>query len=386
MSALTNEPGQVIIQYDSSVLKDNAVQQFSASGVLAASDTKLAFIGSIYHPTVKTGTINIRKVHWRCGAVTFLATSDITVSLQNVSATGGPPYQPDGTQDQTAQMTALNANAWNTTGNLSADRAVNLANDSLGDADSRWVAVVFEYATFVVTDSVVISVMSNATTNPRGLGNNLLLKAGAGAWAATANRASNVMFECDDGTFAFFEGCTAWVNLASASVASNGAIRRAGVIFQVPTQRKIDRFAMMIAIANGGDGTLTLYDSDGTTVLVSVDIDNDAVIEQGSPFLMEATFAPITLAANTNYYFVFVATTTTATTVYYGEVNAAGHMAGYFLGASATWAQHNGTDWDVTLTSRRPHFGLGFSAFHDGDGGAGGALMVIPQTNVMMGA
>jgi len=155
-------------------------------------------------------------------------------------------------------------------------------------------------------------------------------------------------------------------------------------MFQVPVQMKIDRLGLFFSVANGGDGTLTLYDSDGTTELVSVVIDNDAVVAQGNPRCFEICFEPVTLAANTNYRFAFVGTTTTNTTIFYGDVNAAGHMDGLILGQNAHWTQSatsppTAPAWAET-TTRRPLFGIGISAVHDGSGAAasgGSQLLVI---------
>ena len=373
MSALTNLPGFIAMQRDMILSTDSNVPAFTTAQLIDASAEKAAFLGEVWHPTVKTGTINIRKVHFRCGAiaVTWL-TSVVRCSLQNVSLTAGPPYQPDGTQDQTFDFNngaQLTANAWNTTGNLSADRAVDLSADSIGDANSRWLAVVLEYATFTVLDSLILNGV-NAAPGGIAMGTHLgaapLLQ--TAAWAAQANGYGNVVLECDDGTFAFLNNCTAFSALGTASVASNGAIRRAGVIFQVPMQLKVSKMSLFGLIPNACDGTLTLYDSDGTSVLASVDVDNDPVRASGTPGYMDAEFPPVTLTAATDYRFVFVATTTTAATIYYGDVNAVGHMDGLLLGQNARWTQHDGTNWAET-TTRRPHFGIGISAVHDGAGG-----------------
>src|SRR5207253_746752 len=105
-----------------------AAPAYGTDALIDAAGEKVAFIGNLWHPTVKTGTINIRKVHFRCGAVTLNAASELRVSLQTVSSTVGPPYQPDGVQDEfydfKTATTAITANAWNSTGNLSADRVV----------------------------------------------------------------------------------------------------------------------------------------------------------------------------------------------------------------------------------------------------------------------
>lgn len=355
-------------------LSDNLYEALGApafaSGMLIdAVAEKVAMYGCVWHPTVKTGTINIRKIHFRAGAVTLGVSSVVRVSLQNVSATAGPPYQPDGSQDETVDMTTITANAWNTTAALSADRAVDLSADSLGDTNSRWLCIVFEYQTFTAADSVVISAF-----RPRGsanAGNNQVGSAcllNTGSWAITANPdAPNVVLECDDGTFAFLLGGHAIATIPSAiSVSSNGAIRRAGMKFKLPVQVKISRLGLGISgIPDGSDGRLVLYDTDGTTELVSVDIDNDAVIAVNNPGMAEVAFSPVTLLANTFYRCAFVGGTTTAATIHAFTVNAVGHMACYPLGANAMYTQHDGTVWADT-TTQRCSFKLGLESVHDG--------------------
>lgn len=354
---------------------DGLTPGVNTNAIIDASTEKVAIIGCVWHPTVFNGTINIRKIHFRCGAVTFNALSSLQVSLQNISATAGPPYQPDGTTDQTVAMTTLTANAINSTGNLSADRAVDLSADSLGDANSRWLAVVFEYTTFTAADSVIISGNSTASVAAgRNLGGAVLLN--TGSWAALTS-SGIVILECDDGTFAFLEGCVPVMTFSSASVSSTGAIRKSGFIFRFPVEVKINKLAMMVAVPNACDGRLVLYDSDGTTELVSVNIDNDAVYAANDEVFSIIRFSQVTLAANTWYRFVFVGGTSTAATVHYVEVNAVGHMDGMILGQNLHWTQaDSGNTWTET-TTRRPWAGYGVCAVHDGSGVGGPVIGII---------
>ena len=373
MSALVNELGSIGIPTDPVRIGGNT-PGFSSTAIMDATGEKIAILGCVWHPTVKTGTINIRKIHFRVGEVTLNEAADLSaiqVSLQNVSATAGPPYQPDGTADQTVTISGVNPlpdNTWITTGNLSADRVVDLSATSIGSTNSRWLAVVWEYTTFTALDSVVISA-STGSADFRGLlGSATLLN--TGSWAALTT-SGIVALECDDGTFAFLRGCMPISAYGSVSVSSTGAIRRAGVKFKYPTQRKISAATMMVNIANGCDGRFVLYDSDGTTELVSVDVDNDAIVAAGSPFFADVDFEPVTLAADTYYRWVFVGSTATAATVYYADVNAAGLMDGLILGQNAHWTQADSTPTWTDTTTRRPHFGFGVSAIHDGTGGGG---------------
>ncbi len=300
------------------------------------------------------------------------------MSLQNVSATAGPPYQPDGTPDQTFSMsgaTAPVANAWNTTGNLSADRAVDLGALSIGSTNSRWVAVVFEYTQFTTLDSVVVSSLN--LTNPQMdayLGANLLLN--TGAWASSNSGAASIIaLECDDGTFAFMKGCLPISALGSATTANNATFRAIGAKFRYPMQLTIDAAGLLALIPNGCDGSFILYDSDGTSVLAQVDVDNDAVLSASTPRYSIMPLPPVTLAANTYYRFVYVPSTTTAATIYHLDVNAAGLMDGFKGGQDMHYTtRDSGGTWTDT-TTRRPNFMLQLGSVHDGasSGGAMGA-------------
>lgn len=342
---------------------------FTTLQLIDAETEKFAVVGCIWHPTIETGTINIRKIHFRCGAVTFNVASVLTVSLQNISATAGPPYQPDGTPDQTVSMTTLSANAWNTTGALSADRAVNLNSDSFDDANSRWVCVVWEFGTFTAADSVVFSCLRPAGSSNPGrshMGAGCLLN--TGSWTHTGADAPNIVFECDDGSFAFLLGGHVVSSIPSAvAVGSAAAVRRAGMKFKFPVEVKISRLGMYCQIPNGCDGRFVLYDTDGTTELVSVNVDNDAVSSAAS--YAEIAFQPVTLIANAFYRYAFVGGTSTTTSVRPIAVNAVGHMDCYALGQNAYYTSHDGSVWS-DVTTQRLGFKIGLHAIHDGIGQA----------------
>ncbi len=384
MSALTLFKGDSPWLYDLVIQMPQTVA-FQSTALIDASAEKISFLGNIWHPTVKTGTINIRKVHFRCGALTFNVLSTIRVSLQNVSATAGPPYQPDGSQDQTydyALGVGLTANAWNTTGNLSADRAVDLSSVGFADTNSRWVAVVFEYQTFTAADSFIVSTVNmQASLLNTYLGGQALLN--TASWALLSSAAPVVAFECDDGTFAFMDNALPFSAISSASVASNGAIRAAGLKFRFPMDISTEALALGMLMPNGCDGSLVLYDTDGTTALVTVNIDNDAVAAATLMRHAMARYRPITHTANSYYRMVFVASTTTAATIYYAEVNAAALMDGLTMGQDAHWTQRDSAGTWTDTTTRRPHFGLKLSSAHDGTGGGGG-MLVHPGMNGRM--
>lgn len=382
MSALTLFKGDPPFLYDM-IIQTAQSPSYISSAVMDATAEKIAILGCVWHPTVKTGTINVRKVHFRTGALTFNVLSTVRVSLQNVSQTAGPPYQPDGSQDQTydfALGVGLAANTWTATGDLSADRAVDLSAVNPGDANSRWLAVVFEFSTFTVADSIVISAINvQATVLNALMGGQPLLN--TGSWGVIASSASVVALECDDGSFAFIDTAMPFSALSSASVASNGAIRAAGLKFRFPVELSTEAMGLGLVIPNGCDGSLVLYDTDGTTALVTVAIDNDATAAASLMRHSMARYLPVTHTANSYYRLVFVASTTTAASVYYGDVNTAAIMDGLAGGQDFHWTQRDSAGTWTDTTTRRPHFVAKLSAVHDGAGGGGGGMVRHPGLN-----
>lgn len=338
-----------------------------ATAVIDASTEKVALVGTVWHPTVKSGTIDISEIGVFLGAVTINAASVITFSLQDVSATAGPPYQPDGTQDQTADVlgSAITANAWNWSGALSANRTISVG--------SR-LAVVIEYKNtfFNVGDTVAINSLDLAvgTLAYGNFGGIPLLN--TGSYALVASALGIVAFKCADGSRAFLTPNVSINGLGTTSVASNGTFRAAGLYFEVETTRKLDTFGLYIAIPNGCDGDIILYDTDGTTALLTMPVDNDSVSATGGRGVV-FTGADITLTANSGYRLVFVASTTTAATFYHATVAERALMDGMPGGQNWQLTTRDGTpgNWTETNTSR-PWAVLGFSGFDDPSGGGGG--------------
>ena len=337
-----------------------AVPAFGTNLVIDASGEKAAFIGSVWAPGRPAGTVAIRKVHFRCGAVTLDPGSVFRTSLQDVSAAAGAPYQPDGTQDQTADLSALNANAWNTTGNLSADRTVSIG---------ARLAVVFEYATFTTGDSVVISQPAQSALSDGLLGGAPVLF--TTSWqAAQSSRLNNVVLELSDGTYAFLRPGVAYSNLTALSFNNTSAVRAAGVYFKVAVPVKLDALSLFLLAGATADFDLILYDSDGSTVLRSLSVDANSLLLNNFPAMALDTFSPITLAADTFYRYVAVPTTANNISVYYGEVNTAAFLDFLPCGSNAYWTQRDSAGAWTETTTRVPHWGFEGAAFHDGAGGS----------------
>jgi hypothetical protein len=339
---------------------------FSSALLIDASTEKAAFVGRFSNKD--RAAKSIRKVGFRFGAVTKGGSTDIQVSLQDVSLSAGVPYQPDGTADQTVLVGNANitANTWVNTGNLSADRSI-----SFGD----WLAVVFEYSTFVASDSIVISGLGQ-TGADQEIGSVL----NTGSWAAVTV-VPNLVLECSDGSFATLAGaspCSA-VNTHSYKQ-DTGSADEYALPFSVPFPCKVDGFSVPIAFAaNTSDLDIVLYD--GTTAMTGGTVTKDAHTARttGANHL-KGTFADaIQLTAGTTYRLAFKPTQTTSTiSVYSIDVQQAGHLDCWPGGQNFNYTTRLDLgSWAGATTTRRLLAGLRFSHFDDAAGGSGGRRPIL---------
>lgn len=330
--------------------------QTMISSLIDATGEKMAFLGPIWTPS--GGAKSIRKVGFRFGTVVKAGGSALTVSLQDIDLTTGPPYRPDGTQDQTVAIANANAafvsNTWIQTGNLSADRAINFG-------DMLAVVVEFDGSGRLGADSVQIQSMpSTFTAHQSGVS-----EFTTGAWVAKGSSAS-VLLEFSDGTFGcFLDGypaLTGNVTFNSGSSPDEYALE-----FQVPWECQVDAFWCYCAPQASGDVDFVLYDS-ASSALATVSVDYNTLSSASGTFLTRLFPSLITLSANTTYRLALRPASAATTFLYYWDVDQAAYM-GVMPGGTA-WRLATRTDagaW-TTTTTRRPRMGLRFASLHDGSG------------------
>jgi hypothetical protein len=346
-----------------------------ANGLLIdATGEIIAMVGRVWFPG-RTGTKNIERVGFRFGAVTKAGGSALTVSLQDVSLTAGPPAQPDGVQDQTVAIANANAsfatNTWIRTGTLSANRTV-----SYGDR----LAVVIEYdgAGRQGADSVVVSGFSNIAQGAF-FENAPVLFAGA-AWTAQVF-SSNVILEFSDGTFGILDGgvATSAINTHAFNL-NTGTADEFALAFQVPVPTVIDGLWATLLVASGGDLELILYD--GTTALATVAIDANAITSNVARQALEP-IAEQTLSPGTQYYIAVRPTTTNNVSAYSFDVSDANHLTCMDGGINFNYATRlNQGVWAANTTTRRLFAGFRISQLDDGAGGSGGVVMSRVRTGM----
>lgn len=342
----------------------NAAQLSTGTGVqIDASGEKFAWIGRVWNKD--RASKNITKVGFRLGTCSGIASNTLTVSLQNVDTTTGPPYQPDGTQDQTATIAAgsLTSNAWVLSPALSASRSV-----SYGEL----IAVVAEYTSFSGTPVVQFSqIIGSSNSFPSVQSGPMLFTA---SWAAVTQY-SNILLEFDDGSFGTLSDAYPCATINTHTFNSGSSPNEHALAFTVPFKCKVDGiYAWMNSTAATADFDLVLYDST-PTALASCSFDSNALRSTiGGYHIGEITEQ--TLNAGTQYYITVKPTTANNCAVYSFDVNAANHFQAWPGGTSWQYSTRSGGSFAAHTTTRRLMAGIRISALSD-DASSGGSVGVI---------
>jgi hypothetical protein len=336
---------------------------FTAVGPIDATGEKIAFSGRVWFPA-RTSTKAIRRVCLRWGTVTKSGGSALTISLQDVSLTAGPPMQPDETQDQTVAVANADAgfasNTWYRSGTLSADRTV-----TFGDLLS--VVVEYDGSGRSAPDSVNLSCPNWPPPNRHGA----VAALKTASWAAT-NTIPNVILEMSDGTFGTLLGSFPCSEINMHTIAVNtGTADEYALAFTPATPFGVDgMWAVMTPGTGAADFEAILYQ--GTSALATVAQDGN-LSEFNAARLTEVPFASQDLAAGTLYYASIRPTTTTSINVFSFDVADANHLTCHDEGTAWNFATRlDQGSWAAATTTRRLMAGVRASSLDDGAGGGGG--------------
>lgn len=339
----------------------------SIGSTIDATGEKIAFIGRVWTPN--RGTKSIRNVSFRFATVTKAGGSGLTVSLQDVSLTGGPPLSPDETQDETVAIANGDANfassTYYTTGNLSADRSV-----SFGSLLA--VVIEFDGSGRLGADSVGVTVGMNAVSATiRSTVMGVSLKA-SGTWTDQA-ALPNILFTFSDGTYGTLLNCLPFSSTTVTQAYNSGsAADERALEFQLPFDCKVEGYWAFASIASGADFDVVLYDA-SSSVLDSTTVDANAIYQAGAsnPLQVLGT-AEITLSKNTTYRLSLKPTTANSITISELTVADANHLAVYPGGTAFRLATRVDAGAWTTVTTQRPFYGLIVSSVDDGTGAGGG--------------
>lgn len=322
----------------------NNVAPGTNNQVIDATGEKSGFV--VQAP--KTG--NIRKIHFRTAAAA--TPTDTDVRVESVDAATGMPSGSllNANSNVTVASASITANSWITTGNLTADAAV---------TKGQLIAIVV-----APTGSPNIRVAVFSTNAGFRFPYVTLFTA---AWALVPGNVPILALEYSDGSFAYMPGVNAASAFNSHAIASDTTPDEIALVFQVPGPVTVSGFWLWADL--DGDADVILYNSDGSSALVTLSIDKDvrAATTVGMPFIF--TFAtPVDLSGATTYMLAVKPTTTTALTIYSFDVASAAILDQHAGGQAFHYRQATDGAWAAATTTRRPYFGLFLSAIDNGAG------------------
>lgn len=260
-----------------------------------AAGDRVAIIFSV----PRAGTLNRVAVH--IPSRTLNGASVVRFSLQNVSLSSGA-YLPDGTQDQYRDHdnTVVLSNAQMDTGLLTDDGTDGGAKRTV--ALGEVIALVAEFQTFTTGDTVNLGVLARSETAGYTQVNNVCNGAtyNGSSWTSiTGTRFPMIALEYEtDG----------WYQVHPHSFFTTGASgdiinvnEEAGNLIQLPF--KCEVIGIIAAVESGADAWLKIYDASEVEIGEGASL----VFERGTAADSVAVFfdAPITIEANTDYYFVW---------------------------------------------------------------------------------
>jgi hypothetical protein len=340
------------------------VPAFATTGLIDATGEKYAVSGNVWFPA-RTGTKNISRVQFRWGTIVKAGGSALTISLQDVNLSAGPPMQPDETQDQTVAVANADAaflsNTWYRSGTFNANRTV-----TYGDRLS--VVVEYDGSGRLGADSVIITgITASASTSPF-LTAVAALKT-SGSWGIPGNSFPLIVLEFDDGTFGTLEGAAVASAIASNAVNSGTAVSdEYALVINFPFACKVDGLWVSVFCAVGADFEVLLYS--GTTALATVAVSAKAITATVSQRYCFVPIPETTLTANTDYYVAIRPTTTNNVTVYTIDVNSANHWTVQDGGTALQFSTRvDQGSWAAKTATRRLHAGVRISSLDDGTGG-----------------
>jgi hypothetical protein len=298
---------------------------------------------------------NVRKIGFATRTVTTGATVDVRLETVDL-ATGTPSGTLWGTNTNGSQViNSSDDNVWLTT-TLTADAAVSMGDLialSINNAGSgNWnLAASADWA------------------DARGVYN---LRFTSSAWTKQASQAPILALEYDDGSYFPIEGVFPYVALTHTSFGSTSSPDERGLRFKFPFPVRVRGCWAYIDPDN--DFRIKLYDTDGSSTLINILIDKDALGSNAEAFFA-FTFTSIVELQRDNYYRLSVVPES-ATTMELGGVTVNSLALMDALKSGPNFHLTTRTDagsWSET-TTQRPYMGVILDAFDDGVGN-----IVIPR-------
>lgn len=347
----------------------------------------ISFVGQ--HVNNSFATKSITKIHFRCGTKTDAGTPDdttLTVTIEDVSTSAGPPGRGDGTPDASGTVTigSLTNTTWN---------SVTLGTP-YSAAYGEYFAVVFNITSLGAGDIIQISRSTGICQADLSPGLTSFVAANlSGTYARTAGLPL-VMFEYDDNTFGTLAGCETLHTHNEVNL-NTGGTAEAALEFQLPFPCQVAGGFWMpgtTQITTAGSMKMALYtgasapDYGGADELASgQDYLGEQIMYNSGGYLGPAiclfTTGIADISANTTYRMACRATAAVNCGLTYKDLVSASHRESTFFGTGAAYTTRTGSgaSWAAATTTRIPMIGLYVVGFDDGaGGGVGGRMRVHP--------
>lgn len=311
----------------------------------------------------KTGTLN--RFGYRIGTVGNVPDNGLRYSFQSLSA-----GLPDGTQDQFADITSgIATGAW-------LEPTDYMGSGGLGSGSKRSVTIgeylsaVIEFPSFVAGDSV--TTVRFGITDDLSANQNPLVNTGAGYTATNNNGWPLGLLYDGDSDYTPFLG-DHWVPFATfvadAAYGSGSTPDERGMRFQLPWDCIVD--GVEISADWDADADIVIYDSDGTSVLATVNQDSENRLGT-NPGPIKVPFPDVALLANTTYRVTAKPTTASTLQLQTFTASSNAHLGGISGGSSWYYTQRtDGGSWTDTDT-KRPWIRFHIKAQDGSPGGSGG--------------
>lgn len=301
----------------------------------------------------KTG--NIRKF----GIVTRTVTTGATVDLriETVDSTTG---NPSGT-------------LWGTTTNASlviASTDDNVFLESTLTADAA--VVIGDLIAAVVANAGTGSMNLAASSDWADLYASYNSRFTSSAWTKQTGVAPICLLQYDDGSYTYNEGVHSYLSVTHTSFNSTSTPDERGLKFKLPIPVKVR--GMWCYVDPDNDFNVKLYDSDGSTALIDLDIDNSNVastVERMYVFLFPSV---VTLVENTFYRLTILPDSSTNMELAGYAVSAAAHLDNEPGGQNFHQTTRTDAGSWTDLTTARPYMGLILDSLDDGT-----SQIVIPR-------
>lgn len=316
-----------------------------ATITLNASGDRIGFIIQV----PKAGTLD--WFEWRAGAVGNNPDNGMRLSFQTVDVTTG---FPDTASDQFRDIPGpFSANTWQTPGLMTSDGTDIGVKRTV--TQGEFIACVVDFGSFVVSDSIGISVRSLALADSLTNIGSYVADASTGTYAKSTSVTPILALKYSDGTYAYFPGVLPILATNTNAFNSGSMPDERALRFKIPV--KCRAIGAWLTLDVDGTVDIILYDN-ASNVLASISLDPDIRGTTASTHITVFFTTSVTLEAATVYRLAIKPTSVTNVTNSEFTVNAAGLMAATEGGAELYGSSRTDAGAWTDSTTTRPIMGI----------------------------